>query len=48
VDKLTIKIDFDNDGVDDAVVDVIKLKRAIVAMIAGIGSIIIAVSALFA
>jgi hypothetical protein len=45
---LTIKIDFDNDGVDDAVVDVIKLKRAIVAMIAGIGSIIIAVSALFA
>jgi len=48
VDQLTIKIDFDNDGVDDAVVDVIKLKRAIVAMIAGIGSIIIAVSALFA
>lgn len=48
MDQLTIKIDFDNDGVDDAVVDVIKLKRAIVAMIAGIGSIIIAVSALFA
>jgi hypothetical protein len=45
---LTIKIDFDQDGVDDAVLDVRKLKQAIFYIIAAIGSIVAAVGALLA